>query len=61
MRFVQIVGLFVLVMVFANGGKVTWNGDGKPHIEASTTPIKGCNQGGINDLIKENNGSKCGS
>jgi len=61
MRFVQTVVLFVLVVVFANGGKVTWNGSGKPQIEASTRPIKGCQQGGLKELLDERNQTKdCG-
>ncbi len=58
MRFLQIVMLFVLLVVFANGGKVTWDGNGKPQIEASGKPIKGCNQG-LKELLNDNNSSKC--
>ncbi len=57
MRFVQIT-LFLLLVVVANGGKVIWGADGKPTIEVSGNP-KGCNQNGLNAIVKENNASNC--
>ncbi len=47
--------------VFANGGKVNWDSKGKPHIEKSDKPTKGCMQGGLGSLGQDNNSSKsCG-
>ena len=61
MRFLQVVVLFVLFVVGANGGKVIWDGSGKPQIEASGKPIKGCNKAGLKELLKDRNSSDCNS
>ncbi|MCK4442529.1 MAG: hypothetical protein KAU90_11025 [Sulfurovaceae bacterium] len=58
MRFLQIV-LFLALVVAANGGKVVWGSDGKPIIEKSKKPIKGCNRKSLSELVKDNNSSKC--
>jgi hypothetical protein len=55
MKFLQIVGLFLALVVVANGGKVKWGSDGKPIIEASKKPIKGCNKAKLNELARDNN------
>jgi hypothetical protein len=59
MKFLQIILLFLAFVVVANGGKVNWDSKGKPQIEKSKGPIKGCSQGGLADLGKDNNTSKC--
>ncbi len=58
MRLVQILLLLGFV-VFANGGKVKWGANGKPKIEKSKKPVKGCNKASLNSLLKDNNGTKC--
>ena len=57
MRFLQIL-LFLALVVVANGGKVKWGPDGKPIIEASNKPIKGCDKSKLEELAKDNNSSK---
>ena len=57
MKFLQIILLFLTFVVVANGGKVNWDSNGKPQIEKSDKPIKGCNQGGLAELGKDNNSS----
>ena len=57
MRFLQIL-LFLALVVGANGGKVKWGPDGKPIIEASNKPIKGCNKSKLDDLAKDSNSTK---
>ena len=59
MKFLQITLLFLAFIVVANGGKVNWDSKGKPHMEKSDEPVRGCNQGGLADLGKDNNTSKC--
>jgi len=59
MRFLQIVLFLLLVVVVANGGKVIWGPDGKPIIQVSENPIKGCHKKGLDAIIKDNNGSNC--
>jgi hypothetical protein len=58
MRLLQVL-LFLALVVFANGGKVKWNSNGKPTIEPSSKPVKGCNKAKLEDLTKDNNSSKC--
>ena len=58
MRFLQIL-LFLGLIGFANGGKVKWAEDGKPIIEKSDKPVKGCNKAELKDLLKDNNSTKC--
>ena len=61
MRFLHITLLFLVFAVFANGGKVNWDSKGKPQIEKSEKPVKGCTQGGLGSLAQDNNSSKsCG-
>lgn len=59
MRFIHITLLLLLFVVIANGGKVNWDSKGKPQIERSDKPVKGCNQKGLEKLLKENNSSSC--
>ena len=59
MKFIHLTLLFLVFVVVANGGKVNWDSNGKPHIEKSDEPVKGCNQRGIEDLLKDNNSSSC--
>jgi hypothetical protein len=58
MNFLKIV-LFLALVVVANGGKVKWDSSGKPKIEKSKKPIKGCNKKSLSELAKDNNSSKC--
>jgi hypothetical protein len=44
---------------FANGGKVKWAEDGKPIIEKSDKPVKGCNKSKLDELVKDSNTTKC--
>jgi len=60
MKFLTIF-LLLGLMIVANAGKVTWDSNGKPKIEASGKPIKGCNQGGLKELIKDKNSTDCTS
>jgi hypothetical protein len=55
MRFLRITLLFLVFVVFANGGKVNWDSQGKPQIEKSEKPVKGCMQGGLESLGQDNN------
>ncbi len=55
MKFFKALTILVLVAVSANGAKVTWGADGKPIIEASSKPVVGCIQGGLEDLGRESN------
>jgi hypothetical protein len=57
MRLKYIV-LFLSLIVVANAGKVTWGADGKPNIELSGKPVKGCGQGGLSSLLKDTNTTK---
>jgi len=57
MKLKQIIILLCLVVV-AHAGKVTWNAEGKPSIELSGSDLKGCSNGGLKELIKENNTTK---
>jgi len=58
MRFLQVL-LFLALVVVANGGKVKWDSNGKPKIERSNKPVKGCQKSKLEDLGKDNNSSKC--
>jgi hypothetical protein len=57
MKFMKHIVLFISLIVVANAGKVTWGADGKPHI-AISGEVKGCHNGGINSIGKENNSTK---
>ncbi len=56
MRFLQIV-LLLSIVVGANAGKITWDKDGKPIMEKTDKPIRGCNQGGLETLGQDSNSS----
>ncbi len=58
MRLLQIL-LFLGLVIFANGGKVKWDKNGKPKIEKSKKPEKGCNKTSLNSLLQDKNSSKC--
>ena len=58
MRLLQILLLLGLI-TFVNGGKVKWDKNGKPKIEKSKKPVKGCNKPKLSDLLKDINGTKC--
>ncbi len=57
MRFLPIVLLLTMVVAL-DAAKITWDKDGKPIIEKSNKPIKGCNQGGLDTLSKDSNKTK---
>jgi len=57
MKFVHIVLLVLISIVVANGGKINWDARGKPHIEKSNKPIKGCSQNRLIDLLQDRNNS----
>jgi len=61
MRFLQIVVLFLALVIVANGGKVKWGPDGKPIIEASSKPIKGCHKAKLNELAKQKDNNSTSS
>jgi len=58
MRLLQILLLLGLI-TFVNGGKVKWDKDGKPMIEKSKKPAKGCHKAKLTDLLKDTNSTKC--
>jgi hypothetical protein len=60
MKFLMIF-LLLGSMIVVNAAKVTWDSNGKPKIEASGKPIKGCNQASLKDLLKDRNSSDCDS
>jgi hypothetical protein len=55
MKIIQIVGILISLLMYANGAKVTWGADGKPIIESSSKPLNGCTQGGLKDLSMDVN------
>ena len=57
MRFLQIVLLFTVVVTL-NAAKITWDKNGKPIIEKSQKPIKGCHQGGLETMGNDSNKTK---
>ncbi len=57
MRFLQVI-VFLVFVIAANGDKITWV-KGKPQIEKSKKPIKGCMRGGLESLGQDNNTSNC--
>ena len=58
MNFLKIV-LFLALVVVVHGGRVKLDSNGKPNIEKSKKPIKGCNKKSLSELAKDNNSSKC--
>ena len=59
MRFGTIVLVMALGMTTVFGSKVVWDKDGKPHIEKSKKPVKGCQQKSLDELVRDNNTTKC--
>ncbi len=57
MRFLSIVLLLTMVVAL-NAAKIKWDKNGKPIIEKSNKPIRGCNQGGLETLGKDANRTK---
>lgn len=56
MKFFKVLTILIVLVMSANGAKVTWGADGKPIIEASSSsPTRGCIEGGLEDLGKESN------
>ncbi len=58
MRGLQLFMVLALLTV-AHAGKVTWDSDGKAHIEKSDTPREGCQSVSISDLGTDSNSTKC--
>lgn len=50
MKILHITLLCLVIVVFANGGKVNWDSKGKPQIEKPSKPVKGCQQQSLEDL-----------
>jgi len=59
MKILLITLLFLLSMVVANAQKVTWDANGKLHIESSSKPITGCLSISLEAISKDNNSSSC--
>jgi len=59
MKILHITLLFLVSMIVANAQKVTWDANGKLHIESSSRPITGCSSISLEDFSKENNSSSC--
>jgi len=57
MRIVQIVFLLSMIIGTVNAGKVMWDANGKPVIAEANKPVKGCNQGGFDAIVKDSNRS----
>ena len=57
MKFLHTILLFLLLVVVANGGKIHWDSKGKPQIESSGKPERGCYHMGLAGLLKDNNNS----
>jgi hypothetical protein len=57
MKFIQIILLFLGLVAVANGAKVNWNAHGKPKVEKSNKPIKGCTQNSLLFMAEDNNDS----
>ena len=59
MDLVKVVVLTAILATVSFGGKVVWDKDGKPHIEKSKKPIKGCQQKSLSELVEDKNTTKC--
>ena len=61
MRFsLTVIVLTAILATVSFGGKVVWTKDGKPIIEKSKKPIKGCQQKSLPELARDNNNTtKC--
>lgn len=57
MKFLQIVLLLTMVVAL-DAAKITWDKNGKPIIEKSNKPIKGCHQGGLETMGQDSNKTK---
>ena len=57
MRFLQIVLLLTMVVAL-DAAKITWDKNGKPIIEKSNKPIRGCHQGGLETMSHDTNKTK---
>ena len=56
MRFLQIVLLLTMVMAL-DAAKITWDKNGKPIIEKSNKPIRGCHQARL-EVLNNNDTNK---
>ncbi len=59
MRLLKLLLLLVLLVMGANGGKVKWDSNGKPIIEKSKKPVKGCKKDTLDSVLKDKNTTKC--
>ena len=59
MRLLKVLLLLLLLVMGANGGKVKWDSNGKPVIEKSKKPVKGCKKETLDTLLKDKNATKC--
>ena len=55
MRLFKLSLLLLLLVMGANGGKVKWDSNGKPIIEKSKKPIKGCKKETLDSVLKDKN------
>ncbi len=51
--------LLLLTTINLNCGKVKWDSNGKPVIEKSKKPVKGCKKETLDTLLKDKNATKC--
>ena len=58
MRFLPMVLLLTMMVVALDAAKITWDKNGKPIIEKSEKPIKGCHQGGLETMSNDSNKTK---
>lgn len=59
MRLLKVLLLLLLLVMGANGGKVKWDANGKPIIEKSKKPVKGCKKETLDSVLKDKNATKC--
>ena len=55
MRLLKALLLLLLLVMGVNGGKVKWDSNGKPIIEKSKKPIKGCKKETLDSVLKDKN------
>lgn len=57
MKILPITLLFLLSVVVVNAEKVTWDANGKLHIESSSRPIQGCSSMSLEAFSQDTNSS----
>jgi len=59
MKVAQAVLVWLFIgMAVLHAGKITWDANGKPHIEHSGKKERGCHSGGFKAFTSENNATK---